>query len=664
MDYENEIRDLVKKLNDHAFNYYVLDNPTISDKEYDELYNELLEKEKTYNYILKDSPTQRVGDTILTKFSKHTHLGRLWSLDKGQTMEEIKDWHVKNVKFVEEYNASGAEKLPPPTYIITKKFDGLTINLNYEDGILKTATSRGNGEIGEDITYQVKTIKNIPTEVSEKSSFEIHGEAVMTKEAFDNYNKNAEVPLKNMRNGAAGALRNLDLKETAKRNLSAFFYDVGYYSGGIKFGSYREMMEFIKSNGFPVDDYFYYTEDFKDIEEQLKHIEDIKPDLNFDIDGAVIAIDDIKTRDAMGFTIKFPKWAIAYKFKAEETTTKVLDVEWNVGRSGRVSPTAILEPVDLAGAIVKRATLNNLDDIKRKGVRIFSNVFVRRSNDVIPEIMGTTDEDLEYTKEIVPPEVCPYCGTKLILDGAHLFCDNSLSCTPQLVKSIVHFSSRDAMNIEGLNEKTAEQLVTTLNIKNIADLYKIKKDELLTLDKFAEKKADKLFLAIENSKKVKLSSFIYSLGIPNVGLKTARDLSKRFKSLDNIISADEEEFLTVSDIGSVVSKNIVDFFKSDEIKSTLDLFKTLGIEFIDEQGLEKMSIFTNKNVVVTGRLSKYTRSGIKEKLEGLGANVTESVSKKTDYVIFGEDAGSKLEKANKLSVKAISEDEFEKLINE
>lgn len=661
MDYKKNIEDLVKILNDHAYNYYVLDNPTISDKEYDELYNELLEKEKTHGYVLPESPTQRVGDSILTKFSKHTHLSRLWSLDKGQTIEEIKEWHDKNLKFVEEYNSLNEEKLPSPTYILTKKFDGLTINLTYDNGNLITAASRGNGEVGEDITYQVKTIKSLPINISEKSSFEIHGEAVMTREAFENYNKNAEVALKNMRNGAAGALRNLDLKETAKRNLSAFFYDVGY-TKGINFKSYREMIEFIKNHKFPVDDYFFYAETFEEIENQLKYIESIKQDLNYDIDGVVIAIDDIKTREALGYTIKFPKWAIAYKFKAEETTTKLLGVEWNVGRSGRVTPTALLEPVNLTGAIVKRATLNNMDDIKRKGVRILANVFVRRSNDVIPEIMGTSEDSLEDTQEIIPPEVCPYCGTKLILDGAHLFCENSLSCTPQLVKSIVHYASRDAMNIEGLNEKTAIQLVENLKIKDISDLYKIKKEELLGLDKFGDKKADKLLTAIENSKKTKLSSFIYALGIPNVGLKTARDLAKKFKNLSNIIKSEEEELMTTSDIGGVVSKNIVEFFHSEEIKEILEKLKALGLEFTDEFFSTVDSIFTSKTVVVTGKLSKYSRNEIKEKLEFLGASTAESVSKKTDYVIFGEDAGSKLDKANKLGVKTISEEEFENLI--
>lgn len=662
MDFKKDIEDLVKKLNEYAYSYYVLDNPSISDKEYDKLYDELLEKEKAYKYILPESPTQRVGDNILTKFKKHIHFGKLWSLDKGQTIDEIKDWHVKNLKFVDEYNSLNEDKLPIPTYILTKKFDGLTINLTYENGLLKTAASRGNGEVGEDITNQVKTIKSVPIKILEKRVFEIHGEAVMTKDAFEKYNKDAKVPLKNMRNGAAGALRNLDLKETAKRNLSAYFYDVGY-TENINFNTYREMMEFIQKNGFMTDDYFYYAESFEKIEEQLKYIEVNKPNLNYDIDGVVIAVDDIKTREALGYTIKFPKWAIAYKFKAEETTTKLLSIEWNVGRSGRVSPTAVLDPVNLGGALVKRATLNNMDDIKRKGVKIGANVFIRRSNDVIPEIMGVSDDSLDDIKEIIPPEVCPFCGTKLILDGAHYFCDNSLSCTPQLVKSIVHFASRDAMNIEGLNDKTAAQLVEQLNIKTIADIYKIKKEELLSLEKFADKKAENLIRAIEESKNRKLHSFIYALGIPNVGFKTSKDLVKKFKNLNNIIEAREEDLKTTSDIGEVVSKNIVDFFASFEVKCILKELKDIGMEFEEDDFEITESIFTNKTVVITGKFKKYLRQDIKDKLESIGANVSESVSKKTDYVIFGEDAGSKLEKANKLGIKTLSEDEFENLMN-
>ena len=406
MDIKERISELVETLNKHSHNYYVLDNPTISDKEYDKLYDELRELEKSSGIVLPYSPTLRVGDGVLPGFTKYTHKGKLWSLDKAQTSEELIEWDKRNRKLISEYNSTHEDKLPELSYIVTKKFDGLTVNLTYDNnGILSVAATRGTGEVGEEVTGNVKTIKSIPLKIDSSDVFEIHGEAIMTKEAFENYNKDADVPLKNLRNGAAGALRNLNLRETARRNLSAFFYDIGY-NEGTPFKTYMEMMDFIKEKGFPVDDYIAKCNTIEEVIDQGKYINDIRSDLNYDIDGIVIAIDDIKTREVFGYTVKFPKWAIALKFEAEEATTEVLDVEWNVGRSGRVAPTAILSPVELAGVTVKRATLNNMDDIMRKVVKIGSRVFVRRSNDVIPEIMGVAEEG-EDAKEITPPEKCP-----------------------------------------------------------------------------------------------------------------------------------------------------------------------------------------------------------------------------------------------------------------
>ena len=384
--------------------------------------------------------------------------------------------------------------------------------------------------------------------------------------------------------------------------------------------------------------------------------------MNYDIDGLVIAIDDIRTRELLGYTIKFPKWAIAYKFEAQEATTKLLDVEWNVGRSGRVGPTALLEPVELAGVTVKRATLNNMDDIKRKGVRIGAEVFVRRSNDVIPEIMGVVQESVDNSKEITPPEVCPACGSHLVLDGAHYFCENTLSCKPQMVKSIVHYASREAMNIEGFSEKTAEQLFEKLNIKSISDLYKLKKEELVTLEKFGEKKAQKLLDAVEKSKNCELYAFIYALGIPNVGVKTAKDLVAKFKSLDGIKNASFEELVAIQDVGDIVAKCVLEFFREEKVIQTIDELLELGVRPKYEEKEIVESSFVEKTVVVTGTLKNYTRGSIKEKLESLGAKVSGSVSKKTDYVLAGEEAGSKLTKAIDLGVKVISEDEFEEII--
>ncbi len=661
MDKIKRIKELVEKLNIYSHEYYSLDNPSVSDKDYDEKYYELQELEKETGYVLPYSPTLRVGDVVLDGFTKYTHKARLWSLDKAQSLQEIIDWHNRNVKFIEEARSKG-EDLPDLKYVLTKKFDGLTINLTYNnEGILEIAATRGTGSIGEEVTAQVKTIKSIPLKIKSEDILEVHGEAVMTQEAFNKYNETSGNTLKNLRNGAAGALRNLNVKETAKRNLSAFFYDVGYKEGN-QFKTYLEMMGFIKKQGLPVDDYLEVCTSIDEIEREIKKIEEIRFNLDYDIDGLVIAIDDIRTRELIGYTIKFPKWAIAYKFEAQEATTKLLDVEWNVGRSGRVGPTAILEPVELAGVTVKRATLNNMDDIARKGVRIGAEVFVRRSNDVIPEIMGIVPESLEGSEEIKVPEVCPACGSHLILNGAHYFCENTLSCKPQLVKSIVHYACREAMNIEGFSEKTAEQLFEKLNIKSISDLYKLKEEELIDLEKFASKKAQNLLEAIEKSKDCELYSFIYALGIPNVGVKTAKDLVNRFKSIEGLKNATFEELVSVQDVGDIVAKDVMEFFSEEKVMETIQELLDLGVnpKFEEIEVIENP--FEGKTVVATGSLQNYSRTEIKDKLESLGAKVAGSVSKKTDYVIAGEAAGSKLTKAEELGVKVISEEEFEEIL--
>ena len=469
MDKKEKIKELVEQLNNYSYKYYVLDDPSVTDKEYDKIYDELKKLEEETGFVLPYSPTLRVGDMVLDGFEKYTHKAKLWSLDKAQSIQEIIDWHNRNVKFVNDMRLKG-EDLPDLKYVLTKKFDGLTINLTYnEEGVMEIAATRGTGNIGENVTAQVKTIKSIPLKIENNDILEVHGEAVMTQEAFDKYNESAQVPLKNLRNGAAGALRNLNVKETARRNLSAFFYDIGYKEGS-PFKTYLEMLNFIKEKGLPMDDYMKVCTTIDEIQEQIDYINSIRFDLNYDIDGLVVAIDDMRTRELMGYTVKFPKWAIAYKFEAQEATTKLLGVEWNVGRSGRLAPTAILEPVELAGVTVKRATLNNMDDIARKGVKIGADVFVRRSNDVIPEIMGIVPETLDGAEDIKPPKECPACGSHIILDGAHYFCENTLSCKPQMVKSIVHYACREAMNIAGFSERTAELLKIVRNV-NFMPLY-------------------------------------------------------------------------------------------------------------------------------------------------------------------------------------------------
>lgn len=662
MDKKKRIEDLVEELNKYAYEYYVQGNSSVTDKDYDKKYYELVDLEKKTGYQLPYSPTQRVGDIVLPEFKKYTHKARLWSLDKAQSLEEIRDWHNRNIKFIEEYNRTEEDKLPPLKYILTKKFDGLTINISYdENGILVTGATRGTGSIGEDVTAQVKTIRALPLKIDCNDFLEIHGEAVMTTEAFEKYNEEAQTPLKNLRNGAAGALRNLNVSETAKRNLSAFFYDIGYKEG-TPFKTYMEMLEFIKEKGFPMDDYIKECTTLDEIQKEIDYIRDIRFDLNYDIDGLVIAIDDVRTRELLGYTVKFPKWAIAYKFEAQEATTKLLDVEWNVGRSGRVSPTAILEPVELAGVTVKRATLNNMDDIARKGVRLGAEVFVRRSNDVIPEIMGVVPESLEESQEIEEPRVCPACGAHLVHEGVHIYCENTLGCKPQMVKTIVHFAGREAMNIAGFSEKTAEQLFEKLDIRDIADLYKLEYEKLLDLEKFGPKKAQNLLEAVEKSKDCTLEAFLYSLGIPNVGVKTAKDLVKRFENLGNLEKATFEELVSVQDVGDIVARSIMEFFREERTLNVINELLKVGVNPHYEKKEILESSFMGKIVVVTGTLENYSRTSIKEKLESLGAKVSGSVSKKTDFVIAGEAAGSKYDKAKSLGVTILSEEEFENMI--
>ena len=612
--------------------------------------------------VLPLSPSQRIGGGVLPEFTKYTHKAKLWSLDKAQSLGEIKEWHNRNIKIIKEYNLNHETQLSPLSYVLTKKFDGLTVNVTYDDnGYMIKAASRGTGEIGEDITAQAKTIKTLPLKIAYNAIIEVHGEAVMTKEAFKKYNETAATPLKNLRNGAAGALRNLNAAETARRNLSAFFYDVGYNEGA-PFKTYIEMMNFIKDKGIPMDDYLVECATLEEIKSEIMHIESIRSELDYDIDGVVIAINDIKTRELLGYTIKFPKWAIAYKFEAEEATTTLLDVEWNVGRSGRVGPTAILEPVELAGATVKRATLNNIDDILRKGVKIGCDVFVRRSNDVIPEIMGVVESTLEKGIEITVPKLCPSCGSELIRDGVHYFCDNTLSCMPQMVKSIVHYGSREAMNIEGFSEKTAQQLFEKLDIKSIPELYRLEKDKLIALERFGEKKAQNLISSLENSKNCSLASFIYALGIPNVGKKTAKDLVHSFKNIDNIEKAIYEDLINVPDIGDIVANSIIEFFSGDKIIESISELLELGVNPTYEESQVSENIFMNKTLVVTGSLEGYSREAIKGKLEVLGAKVAGTVSKKTDYVLVGKEPGSKYDKAVSLGLKVITEEEFEKML--
>jgi DNA ligase (NAD+) len=663
LDKMARMKELIDIIDDLNYYYYTLDNPKVSDKEYDELYDELIVLEKETGIVLPYSPTQRVGGQPLDKFEKHTHLGQLWSLGKSQSIGELKNWDKRVRRLIEEYNNNHEDKLPPPTYVVEYKFDGLTINLTYKDGELVQGATRGNGVVGEAILPQIKTIKSIPFKIDFKGTMEVQGEGLMPLSALGKYNETHREPLKNARNAAAGALRNLDPKVTAERNLIAYFYNVGYIEGK-EFETHLEMLDFLKENRFLINDYKKVFDNIDDIVDEIEKVDVERKNLDVLTDGLVIKINDIKTRQVLGYTLKFPRWAIAYKFEAEETTTKLIDVEWNVGRTGKVTPTAILEPVEIGGVTVKRATLNNWDDILRKKVELNSRVLIRRSNDVIPEIMGTMDTD-EETIPIEKPEYCPACGSELVQNGVHMFCPNSLSCKPQLVSRMVHFASRDAMNIEGFNEKTIGKFFEELNLKDIPEIYELEYDDIIKLEGFKKKRTENLLNAIENSKKCTLDSFIYALGIPNVGKRTAQDLANKFKSLENIMNATYEELIKVPDIGDIIANSIIEFFHDPKIVEGVDKLLGEGVHPVyEEEDIQEDTIFSEKTVVITGTLGNYTRNEMKGLVAKLGGKVTNSVSKNTDYVIVGDSPGSKYDKAIKLGVEIIDEKRLMEIIKD
>lgn len=658
MDFKIKMRQLVDQLNEYNYHYYTLDDPIVTDSEYDKLYQELVNMEHDYDFKFSDSPTQRVGGELLKEFEKYTHRSQLWSLGKAQSFDELRAWADRIEREVEAHNASNPDdKLPKIQYVVEYKFDGLTINLTYENGEFMIAATRGNGIVGENITKQALTIKNFPLSIDFKNHIEIQGEAYMPLDAFDKYNETAEVPLKNARNAAAGALRNLNTAETAKRNLKIFSYNIGYIEGKT-FKTHIESLDFLKKEKFPVNDYHPLVNSIDEVINEINFIDESRHSLNYLTDGAVIKVNDIKTREMLGFTNKFPRWAIAYKFEAEEVETKLISVTWNVGRTGKVTPVASLEPVEISGAMVSNATLNNVGDIKRKGVKIGADVIVRRSNEVIPEIMGTIG-DLSGTKDIEIPEFCPSCGTKLKEEGAYLVCPNATYCKPQIVNRIEHFCSRNAMDIEGLSEKTAMSLVDVLGISVVYELYDLDKEKLLKLPLFGDKKSDNLLKAIEDSKERDLHRFVYALGIPEVGDRTARDIAIKFRTLDNIINASYDELIQVDGVGDIIANNIIDYFNREDIKTMLDEFEKRGVNTIEHQQEEvKGGYFNNLTVVITGSFDNYKRDELKAIIESQGGKCTGSVSKNTDIVLAGEKPGSKLDKAHELGIKVMSIDEF------
>ncbi len=640
------MRELISLIEKYNYNYYTLDNPIVSDREYDKVYDELVEIEKRTSTILPNSPTQRVGGEVLSGFVKHRHEYKLYSLSKVRSFPELEKWMVqmRNVD-------------PKTDFALEYKYDGLQLVLEYENGAFVRATTRGNGIVGEDVTMQVKTIPTVPLDIKYKGRLIVQGEGMMTKKALDIFNRTAPIKLKNTRNGVAGAIRNLDPKETAKRRLTFFCYSIIYCDES--FLTQESMHNFLMENGFNVGDFFEICTTVEQVIDLINKVGKTKNDLDIDIDGMVIKINNTAYRNEIGFTSKFPKWAMAYKFEATEVSTTLLDVKWQVGRTGRVTPIAILEPVELAGANISRATLNNIDDIKRKELSIGSRVLIRRSNEVIPEVLGCV-EKVSNAKEITAPKYCPCCGSELMQENMLLYCPNKLGCLEQIIDRAVHFASRNAMNIEGFSSKTAEALHEVLGFKMPSDLYTYTHEDFLKLEKFKEKKSKNLEKSIKNSKKVDFSRFLFALGIAEVGEKTAREIAKKFKNLTKLKNATPDELTAIDDIGEVVAGNIVNFFKDEVNLSEIKRLLSLGVEVLEQEELISHKLAGLK-IVITGTLSK-PRSYFVDIIDKNGGMCQSSVSKLTDYVLAGQEAGSKLEKAKALGIKVISEEEFYKLI--
>lgn len=657
------MRGLIDKLNEASRRYYDQNESDISDDEWDAMYAELRKLEEKTGERMADSPTRRVGGAVMEGFEQHRHIARLWSMDKAQSEEEILAWAQRCEKQTTE-----AGGLPKNSYCVEYKLDGLTVNLTYDGGRLIQAATRGNGEVGEAILPQAMTIRTIPLTIPFTGRMEVQGEGIMRLSELKKYNETSAEPLKNARNAAAGALRNLDPQVTASRHLDAFFYQIGYIEGR-SFETQQDMLDFMKANGLNISPFVRPAQTIEEALEAVHQIEKERESLDFLIDGATIKITDMRTREVLGTTDKFPRWSIAFKFPAQETVTKLLKITWEVGRTGKLTPLAHLSPVDICGVTVKRATLNNYDDICRKRVRIGSEVWVRRSNDVIPEIMGVVwDGEGEAPEtDIQPPTVCPACGgplVKLRQDGVHLFCLNRTSCRPQAIARMAHFASRQGMDIETFSTRTAGLFYDELGVRSAADLYSLDREKLVALKGFGEKKADKLFAELEKSKDCELDAFLFAIGIPNIGKKTAYDLMAHFGTLEALMGATEQELVDIEDVGEIVASSITEYFADEENRRFVNRLLEAGVHPQMHMQEDAGTLFEGLTFVLTGTLPTLSRAQAQEMIRKNGGKATGSVSKKTSIVLAGESAGSKLDKARELGVTIIDEAQFLRMIEQ
>ena len=660
MEIEKRIKELVSLIDKYNYEYYVLDNPSVTDQEYDRLMQELQALETKYpEYKLKYSPTERVGSVVLTSFKKITHRLPMLSLGNVFNEDEI-------IRFDERIKKEGYT----PSYVCELKIDGLAISLTYEKGILKTGATRGDGRIGEDITSNVKTIKAIPLKLKEDIDIEVRGEIYINKKEFLRVNeerrKQGLEEFQNCRNLASGSVRQLDSSVAAGRKLDNFIY---HLPNPIDYGIYthKDALLFMEKLGFKVNPYRKYCQNIKEVISFIKETTEKRQDLPYDIDGIVIKVNDINMQEALGYTARSPKWATAYKFPPEMITTKLIDIKFTVGRTGKITPNAILEPVKVAGSTIRKATLHNEDYVKDKDIRIGDIVVIQKAGDVIPEVVKVDltrrDKPLPKFKMI---DACPVCHTKLIRkdEEANHYCPNPL-CDARKIEKLIHFASRKAMNIEGLGEKIIEDYYNFDYLKDIPSIYDLKKykDELMELEGFGEKSINNLLESIENSKKRSLEKLLFGLGIRHFGEKSALIIASRYQTMDNIINASLESLTEINDIGEVMAESIVKYFQDNNNLELINKLKEHGVNmnYLGKK-LEIDERFLNKKFVLTGTISGMSRDNIKEEIALRGGNTIDSVSKKTDVVIVGSSPGSKYEKAKKLGIEIWDENKLKNIL--
>ena len=657
---QEEISKLVSLLNKYSYDYYVEDNPQISDTEYDTLYKQLEHLEEKYpEYILENSPTQRVGDKILDEFEKITHKVPMLSLSNTFSTEDLRDFDARISKLVPDHSVE---------YICELKIDGLAISIKYEDGRLVSAATRGDGSVGEDVTENIKTIFSIPKLLKDNKTFEVRGEVYLPRKSFELLNSeresNNEVLFANPRNAAAGSLRQLDSKITAKRRLSAFIYSI---VGDDSIVSQENALNTAKEYNLPVNPNFKLCKNIDEVIDYINYWTEHKKNLPYDIDGIVIKVNSYSTQEEVGYTQKSPRWATAYKFPEEELATKLLDVELSVGRTGIITPVAILDPIVISGSTVSKASLHNKDIIDELDIHIGDMVVIKKAGEIIPKVVRVVRElRTEGSTKYTMPNTCPSCGQQTYTKENDPFtrCKNP-DCPDQNIRRIIHFASRDALNIEGLGDKVVTTLYEKGIIAHTIDLFSLEREKLISLDRMGEKSVDNLLNAIENSKQNSLDKVIFALGILNVGKKAGKILAEKYLNLTNLMNATLDELVNLDDVGQITAESILDYLSDENnIKFINDLIKVGMNPQYEVQEVNTDNIFAGKTVVLTGKLVELTRNEAKEYLEKYGAKVTGSVTSKTDLVIAGEKAGSKLAKAEQLGIRVINEEEFANMVRE